>query len=125
MLKLSLPYPPTLNTLYPTGKNNRRFKSKKYTAWIKTAESAFYEQHPHFLVAPVPTIKGKVEVQMFFGRPDKRRRDLANLEKAVSDFLVNVGAIQDDCLIDELFMSWLDGTDGCLVFVTERGPQDG
>tara|TARA_R100000306_G_C4296684_1_gene102949 strand:+ start:39 stop:416 length:378 start_codon:yes stop_codon:yes gene_type:complete len=125
MLKLSLPYPPTLNTLYPTGKNNnRRFKSKKYREWIKAAEAMFYEANPHFLVNP-PTIAGKVEVQMFFGRPDKRRRDLANLEKAVSDFLVNVGAIQDDCLIEELLMSWHNDTDGCLVFVTERGPQDG
>jgi crossover junction endodeoxyribonuclease RusA len=125
MLKLSLPYPPTLNHLYPTGRHGRRHKSSEYKAWIKAAEAQFYEQFPSWLVPPVPTIKGKVDVQMFFGRPDKRRRDLANLEKAVSDFLVNVGAIHDDCLIEELLMSWHNDTDGCLVFVTEREPQDG
>ena len=119
MLNLSLPYPPTLNTLYPTGKNNnRRFKSGKYKAWIKAAEAMFYEQHPHFLVASAPTTKGKVDVQMRFGRPDKRRRDLANLEKAVSDFLVHVGVIEDDCLIESLFMEWAPLT-GCQVTVEE------
>ena len=79
----------------------------------------FYEQHPHFLVAPAPTTKGKVDVQMRFGRPDKRRRDLANLEKAVSDFLVNVGVIEDDCLIESLFMEWAD-IEGCSVRIEGR-----
>lgn len=124
MISLSLPYPPTLNHLYPTGKHGKRFKSAEYKRWTKVAEAMFYEQHPHFLVEPVPTIKGKVGVHMIFGRPDKRKRDLANLEKAVSDFLVHVGVIEDDCLIDQLRMEWGDAV-GCIVVVTQREKQDG
>ena len=114
--EVDLPFPPTANTLFPTGRNNRRFKSPKYKAWIKSAETAFYQQFPHWLVDPVPTILGEVHVVMHFGRPDKRRRDLANLEKATTDFIVNMGVIEDDCLIQSLFMMW-SPIEGCHVAI--------
>jgi len=40
-------------------------------------------------------------------RPDKRRRDLANLEKAISDLLVDHKVIEDDSLIESLSMEWV------------------
>lgn len=53
-----------------------------------------------------------VQVHYRFGNPDKRRRDLANLEKAPSDLLVACGVLKDDSLIHRLVMEWAD-IDGC------------
>ena len=49
-----------------------------------------------------------VQVTYKIGRPDKRVRDLANLEKALSDFLVSCGILADDSLIHRLIMEWAD-----------------
>ena len=53
-----------------------------------------------------------------FGRPDKRRRDVANYEKAVSDILVTAGVIEDDSLIEEITLRWAD-VEGVEVTITE------
>lgn len=37
---------------------------------------------------------------------DKRKRDLGNLEKAASDFLVEHHIIRDDSLIQDLQLTW-------------------
>ena len=40
-------------------------------------------------------------------RPDKRRRDIDNLIKAVSDVLQDTGLIEDDCLCQEVTAKWV------------------
>lgn len=95
---ITLPLPPSVNGLY-AGKS-RRYKSKKYVAWIKQAGWQLMAQRP------LPQIKGKVIIHMKFGRPDRRKRDVANLEKATSDLLVAYGIIQDDSLIEKLILEW-------------------
>jgi crossover junction endodeoxyribonuclease RusA len=121
-VKIHLPYPPSVNSLYP-GKA-RRYKSEKYKKWISEATAEFFDQYPGWLVAPVPTITGAVQVNYRFGRPDQRKRDLANLEKAVSDFLVLVQVIEDDCLIVKLTLEWAPVSSvGCYINV-EQEPLD-
>ena len=96
-----LPYPPTANNLFPTGKNGRRFMSPKYKAWRDQAGWALAAQHP------APT-RGPVAVTYDIRRiADRRRRDLGNMEKALSDLLVHAGVIEDDCLIEELTLRWV------------------
>jgi len=51
-------------------------------------------------------VRGKVQVRYQFKRPDKRIRDLGNLEKATSDLLVKAGVIDDDSDIDSLWLFW-------------------
>jgi len=106
--RLYLPYPPSLNSLYP-GKA-RRHKSKRYETWIVKAKHALAQQY--FLQFDKP-----VQVHYKFGRPDKRQRDLANLEKAPSDLLVLCGVLKDDSLIHRLVMEWAD-IDGCEVEIS-------
>lgn len=108
MIKLWLPFPPSLNSLYP-GKI-RRHKSKKYETWIAEAKRALAQQH--FIMFNVP-----VHLHYKFGKPDKRQRDLANLEKAPSDLLVSCGILRDDSLIHRLVMEWAD-IKGCEVEIT-------
>mgnify|MGYP000079352359 FL=1 len=52
-------------------------------------------------------ITGKVEIEILLTRPDKRRRDVANFEKAVTDFLVDSGVLEDDCLIERNTQAWI------------------
>jgi crossover junction endodeoxyribonuclease RusA len=99
-MKLTLPFPPSVNGLYATNfKTKRRFKSKKYVEW---GHAAIWD------ITRLGMTKGKVKVLYEFGRPDKRRRDVANYEKAVSDILVAGGLIEDDSMIEEITLRWAD-----------------
>lgn len=66
--------------------------------------------HYHWLVFKRvrTTRRAKVEppylIELCFHAPDKRRRDIANFEKAVIDGLVLAGAIEDDHKIDTLIL---------------------
>ena len=71
-MKIHLPYPPSVNSLYP-GKQ-RRYKCEKYKKWISEATVEFLKQYPK----KFQTITGPVQVNYSFGRPDKRKRDLGN-----------------------------------------------
>jgi Holliday junction resolvase RusA-like endonuclease len=50
-------------------------------------------------------------------RPDKRKRDIGNLEKAISDILQASNVIVDDCLCEDLHMKWVKEGPECLVMI--------
>ena len=75
-----------------------RKMTKRYAAWIR---------HCMLTVGHVGKVPGPVAVDYRFARPDKRKRDLGNLEKAVSDLLVKMKVIEDDSLIQDLRLRWL------------------
>lgn len=105
MLKLWLPFPPSLNSLFP-GKV-RRHKSERYEAWILEAKRAVCQQHFTQFTQPV-------SIAYKFGAPNKKKRDIDNLFKAPNDLLVSVGAIADDSLIHKISGEWAD-ISGCEV----------
>ncbi len=110
-LMLVLPFPPSLNSLFP-GKQ-RRHKSKAYEAWIREAGYMLLNQRLGKFDRPI-------SVHYYFGRPDKRKRDLDNLFKAPNDFLVSSGIIADDSLIHRICGEW--GKDeGCIVLIKTVG----
>ncbi len=111
---LTLPIPPSVNALYSG--NHRRFKSKRYTAWIAEAKTA---------IAGIPIIKisGSVEATYRICSPDNRRRDIENYAKAVSDFISDQGFIDDDSNIQRLVMEWADDVSPGLVEVTIKTAQ--
>ena len=53
-------------------------------------------------------------------RPDRRRRDLDNLLKALLDSMTHAGVMQDDALIEDLRVYWADEVGG-MVKVTIEG----
>jgi crossover junction endodeoxyribonuclease RusA len=70
-------------------------------------------------------LNGDVVAVYTFGRPDKRRRDVANLEKAASDTMTRWGVLEDDSQIVDIRLRW-GGPDevrpgGCLLRLEERG----
>lgn len=111
-LILHLPYPPTVNHLFV---NNRRtggrFPSSEYKAWQQHAGLVLNTQ-------PYTTVYGPIEVRYVFGRPDKRARDVFNLEKAVSDLLVKMKIIEDDSLIQRGIVEWNSNIKDVKIFIT-------
>lgn len=105
-----LPFPPSCNGLYP-GKA-RRYKSKAYKAWITEAEFQLRQQS-------LPVFKGKVIIHYWFGRPDRRRRDLENYLKAVSDILVTFRIIEDDSDVEKLVAEWSEDVTGVMVEIEQ------
>lgn len=102
MIELTLPFPPSVNALYDGGhKSHQRFKSKKYKEWLKEAAQALLGQKYTSFAPDLP-----LEVLYRLSPPDNRRRDLANCEKALSDFLVSSKIISDDSMIHSLIMRW-------------------
>jgi Holliday junction resolvase RusA-like endonuclease len=116
MLNLWLPYPTSVNAMF-AGKT-KRYTSADYKAWQAIAGLALNAQSKMLFDC-------KIAVTYSIKRPlDNRKRDLANLEKGLSDILVKHKIIKDDCLIEKLVMQWRDdGKDGVEVKI-ERFDND-
>ena len=100
MIFVTLTYPPSANRLWRNVKG-KTLKSAEYRAWV-TANS-YLEKRPQ---EPIP---GPYELTLRAYAPDKRRRDLGNLEKATSDFLQTVGFVTDDCNARKITLEWGEG----------------
>jgi len=87
------------------------YRSPEYTSWRTHALWAIEAQ------IAGQRIEGKYTLLIEAVRPDKRRRDIGNLEKAISDILQAAEVIEDDCLCEDLHLRWvLDGPE-CSVTV--------
>ena len=113
-VNFTLPFPPSVNSLYSTNwLTKKRFKSKRYEAWISNAVEPLNDYQ---------YVQGKVKALYEFGRPDNRRRDVANYEKAVSDLLTYTVILNDDSQIEEITLKWAD-VEGVRVTLTEIGEE--
>jgi crossover junction endodeoxyribonuclease RusA len=103
---LALPFPPSVNGIWRGGKGGRHFLSPRYKAWKQeAAQCARLQSKKH--------ISGPYALQLNFMRPDKRIRDLGNLEKAVSDLLVECGYIRDDSEAQYIELRWVERGPPC------------
>lgn len=94
----TLPFPPSVNNLFLNVARGGRVKTAKYRAWEKEADAG--------KPAGIVRLNGEVVAHYVLGRPDKRRRDVANCEKAVSDTLTRWGVLEDDCQITDIRLRW-------------------
>lgn len=109
MIRIELPFPPSVNNLYVNA-GRRRVMSARYKAWFSLACVSVKDTHRQNV--------GPYALAIALKRPDKRRRDLGNLEKAVSDLLVECGVIQDDSLCERITLTWDHGIKAdCVVIV--------
>lgn len=111
MIRIVLPFPPSTNNLFANAaKGHGRFKSAKYKAWEKLAAVGVKDNHRQSL--------GPYSISIALRAPDKRARDIGNLEKAVSDLLVSHGVVKDDSYCRRLEMCWVDTMqEECVVLV--------
>jgi len=100
MTSFLLPMPPSVNALYANAGKRGRVKTAAYRTWIDECQWA-----GGFMKEPPVHVAGQVAVCYRIPWPkDKRRRDIGNLEKPLSDMLVRLGAIEDDSKIVDLHL---------------------
>ena len=123
MMRLVLPFPPSTNTAYATVRGRR----------VKTKRAREYAEHVQFLCSVnawcdtwiiktqeldvMPRLAVTIEVHP----PDRRRRDLANMEKLCVDAVFSYLGM-DDSLIDDLHLTRreLDKPHGKLVMTIQE-----
>lgn len=113
-IRLELPFPPTTNNLTAVvrGRKILSAEGRAYYALVRGL----------LLAARTPRAPAGVQlaVEMDVYPPDRRRRDIANLEKASIDGVVHAGIIADDSLIDRLVITRRAVVAGGKVVLTIR-----
>lgn len=84
MIKIILPFPVSINSLYGGGSGQRRFPSKRYKLWLASCPR----------LEPLQLNNIRLDYLYYF--PDYRERDCENYVKCVSDYLVNQNVIKND-----------------------------
>ena len=87
-----LPFPPSVNGLFAHGNVNgkiRRFPTKQYKAWRKTASVLL-------MAARIKQFAEPVIVKLHLSPPDNRARDADNFTKGPLDSLVEAGVLKGD-----------------------------
>ena len=116
MIRISLPFPPSVNSAYGNNKHGRH-KMPAYKAWEKLAGARVKDSHRAGFK--------NYSLRICLRRPDlKRSRDLGNYEKCVSDLLVAHGVVADDSGCELLMMNWDAGmADECVVIIQQAEEQ--
>lgn len=97
MIELELPFPPSVNHYYRRvgprtliSREGRRFREKVCAL---------------LAVARIRPLEGAISVEIDVYPPDRRRRDLDNLQKGLLDALEHGGAYRDDSQIVKLVIT--------------------
>jgi crossover junction endodeoxyribonuclease RusA len=99
MIDITLPWPPTMNTYWRQFRGRLILSAKGREYRVAVADQVALQQAAHDIDKPV-----RVEIEAF--RPDRRKRDLDNLLKAVLDGMAHAGVYQDDSQIQDLRIYW-------------------
>jgi crossover junction endodeoxyribonuclease RusA len=113
MIEMHLPYPPSANTMWERAYKGMRL-SKRYEKWLFDAGFLALGQHQ-------PKHRGKYKLAIQAVRPDRKKRDLDNIIKPISDLLVSIGAIQDDSLCEMVTARWVTQGEGIYVRIEPVG----
>lgn len=89
--RTTLPYPPSVNHYW------RTFRGRM----IVSKEGRDYRNEVE-VYRPIDCFTGRLIVTIKAWMPDKRRRDIDNLNKAILDAMTHAGFWADDSLIDDL-----------------------
>lgn len=110
-MRIVLPWPPSINH-YWRNYRGRIVVSADGRAYRQTVSYRILEQG-----IPRDNLNCRLAVRIDAYPPDKRRRDLDNIQKALLDALVHADVIEDDSLIDALSIQRHDAKDEGEVIV--------
>ena len=99
-----LPYPPSVNHYW---ESNIRYVKKKARINVRVSKKGVaYRKEVVYLCKKmkIPKLKGKVNVRVIVNPPDRRKRDLDNLLKALLDALSAGNVYDDDFQVERLSM---------------------
>jgi crossover junction endodeoxyribonuclease RusA len=112
VVKYTLPWPPSINNYYAPV-SGRMILKKPGRAYKKLVQQIV-------LLNPQPRLVGKLAIDLVLCEPDKRRRDIDNVLKAVLDSLTSSGAYTDDSQIRKLFVEFGEAVKLGVVHVSLR-----
>ena len=118
MIEIKLPWPPSVNH-YWRNYRGRTVVSQDGRLYRQTVSYRILEQG-----IPRENIRSRLSVSIDAYPPDKRRRDLDNITKALLDAIVAADVIEDDSQIDSLSILRHDakGDGEVIVRIKEYGP---
>ena len=102
--------PPPLSACYRNARGPGRAKTKRYEQWIKQCWGT--------IRGNIEMVSGDTKVTYLYERPDRRARDLGNLEKATSDLLTGL-YIKDDSQIVHMTLMWNERQSAPLEIIIE------
>jgi crossover junction endodeoxyribonuclease RusA len=108
-ISVRLPYPPSVNASRAAVRG-RLISTAQYRNWLQAA--SWEVKRVVSMTYDRKGVKGPYAISVRVCPPDKRKRDLGNLEKAVSDALVRGGAVEDDCLCQRIELEWCGESEG-------------
>lgn len=121
MIELQLPFPPSVNTMWRTPRSGplagRTLLSEDGRRYRRAVAEAVQ------LARAARQLGQRLAVTIEARMPDRRKRDLDNLPKAVLDGLTHAGVWLDDGQIDDLRV-WRSQRMGGVVLVTIRVLED-
>lgn len=109
-IQVTLPFPISVNRIWRS-KGKSVYRSPAYVQWLKQAGLAWLTQRP---TSKYKRIEGPYALHAVFYPPDKRHRDLGNLEKVIQDFAQSVGIIENDSFCRKITLEYGDTADAPL-----------
>jgi crossover junction endodeoxyribonuclease RusA len=106
-ITLTLPWPPSVNKYWRTFQGRMIISAEGRSYRKAVADQVLIQRGAKHYA-------GKLRVNIEAFRPDKRRRDLDNLLKAVLDGCTHAGVWEDDSNIVDLRIYWADTVGGML-----------
>ena len=100
-LKLILPYPPSINHYYGRRRGGGMYIKANGNDYREVVNNIVREHRPRIYMFSDP-----LKVIIAAERPDKRRRDIDNIQKCALDALEKAGVYLNDCLIHDLRTYW-------------------
>lgn len=122
VFEILLPWPPSINHYYlrdwRTGRVVLGARGREYRTEARAVIGGSVRSDTW------PRVSGPVSVSLVLYPPDRRRRDIDNIRKAVYDAISDrpghVGIIADDCLIRRDSAEMTDKTGGQVLVTIER-----
>ena len=109
-MELELPYPPSVNHLWRRV-GHRTLLSRRGRAYRR-------QVHNLLVGRGIRPLEGRLAVTVDVHPPDRRRRDLDNLQKGLFDAMQHAGIYLDDAQIDDLRIRRCECVPGGLVRVS-------
>lgn len=106
---LCLPYPPTINHAHRSAIRTHKRTGKQYAGRYVTADARAYAEEVWWLARAgggLRQLPGPIVMLICATPPDNLRRDVANLEKVLTDAIVDAGVMLDDRQVRDTRLAW-------------------